>query len=205
MSYDRFAPFYRTVETLVFGRSLQEARCAGLRGAAPENVLIIGDGNGRFLEQAVSAWPDAKFISIDASAGMVRQAKQRVTSADIRFIQADVFDGLAELKGQTFDAIVTHFFLDCFPEETLEKLIPVLSEKLTDTGAWYVSDFIDRAPHHRAMLWTMYRFFHTFTETPAHRLPNYRKLLTARGFTPESLGSWRTGFIIAERWEKNPP
>ncbi|MGJ8635068.1 MAG: class I SAM-dependent methyltransferase [Luteolibacter sp.] len=202
MSYDRFAPFYTFAETLVFGRVLQKARCAGLVDTSPKRVLIIGDGNGRFLERAVPVWPDAQFVSIDASAGMLRQAKKRVKGAHVRFIHADVFDGLHEIQGQTFDVIVTHFFLDCFHEKTLQKLIPTLSKMLTDTGVWYVSDFTGRRLHHRAMLWIMYRFFQMFTETPAQRLPDYRKILFAQGLVPETLGSWRLGFVIAERWQK---
>ena len=119
MSYDRFAPFYRLAETLVFGRALQEARCAGLSGGDPKSVLILGDGNGRYLEQAVLAWPKAEFVSIDASEGMLRQAKKRVGEDRVRFIHADVIAGLQEVQDQNFEVIVTHFFLDCFQEETL--------------------------------------------------------------------------------------
>ena len=203
MSYDRFAPFYTLVETLVFGRALQKARCAGLGGAAPQSVLIIGDGNGRFLERAAAAWPDAHFVSIDASAGMLQQAKKRVHGGRVRFIHADVIAGLHEVREQTFDVIATHFFLDCFREDTLETLIPALSKMRARSGVWYISDFSDRKLPHRAMLWIMYRFFHTFTETPAQRLPDYRRILLAQGLIPETLGSWRSGFIIAERWREN--
>ena len=200
MSYDRFAPLYRFAETLVFGRALQKARCAGLRGEAPKRVLVIGDGNGRFLEQAVRAWPDAHFVSIDASEGMLRQAKKRVDKDRVRFIHADVVVGLNELENQTFEVIVTHFFLDCFREDSLEKLIPILARMRTKSGVWDITDFSDQSPHHRAMLWVMYRFFHTFTETPAKCLPDYRRILRAQGLVPEHLGSWRSGFVIAQRW-----
>ena len=203
MSYDRFAPFYALVETLVFGRALQEARCAGLDGTAPGSVLIIGDGNGRFLERAAAAWPDAYFVSIDASAGMLRQAQNRIHEARVQFILADVDAGLQEIQGHTFDAIVTHFFLDCFREDSLEKLIPALSELRTRSGVWYISDFTERKLAHRAVLWVIYRFFQTFTETTAQCMPDYRRILLAQGLVPETLGSWRSGFIIAERWREN--
>ena len=200
MSYDRFAPFYKFAETLVFGRALQEARCAGLDDVSPKSVLIIGDGNGRFLEQAFLAWPDANFVSIDSSEGMMRLAKKRIEGKRVRFIQADVFDGLQEVGDETFEVIVTHFFLDCFREETLEKLIPMIANKRADSGVWDISDFTDQKLRHRALLWAMYRFFHTFTETPAKRLPDYGVILHRQGMLPERLGSWRSGFLIAQRW-----
>ena len=200
MSYDRFAPFYTLLETLFFGSALQKARCAGLGGMAPKNVLVIGDGNGRYLEQAIRAWPDARFVSIDASEGMIQQARKRVDETRVRFLHADAVAGLNELQGQTFDVLVTHFFLDCLCEETLEKLIPKLAEMRTHSGLWDISDFTDRRLHHRAMLWMMYRFFHSFTETPAERLPDYGRILQAHGLVPETLGTWRRGFLIAQRW-----
>ena len=200
MSYDRFAPFYSSVERLVFAGALQKARCAGLDREAPKSVLILGDGNGRYLEQAVRAWPDARFVSIDASEGMLQLAKKRVGQAGVRFIHADVRVGLHEVKDETFELIVTHFFLDCFCEETLEELVPALARMRTKSGVWDVSDFRDRKLSHRVLLWLMYRFFHTFTETPAKRLPDYSKILLAQGMTPETLASWRSGFLIAQRW-----
>ena len=202
MSYDRFAPFYKLVETMVFGRALQEARCAGLGGEAPKSVLIIGDGNGRYLEQAIRAWPEARFVSIDASEGMLKEARKRVGKADVRFIHAEVFAGLEEVRDETFELIATHFFLDCFREETLEKLIPMMANKLADAGRWDISDFTDRRLYHRAMLWLMYRFFHNFTETPAKRLPDYGRILRDQGLVSSTLGSWRAGFVIAQRWRR---
>ena len=202
MGYDQFAPFYKTVETLVYGKALQQARCAGLSAASPESVLVVGDGNGRFLEQAIRAWPDAHFVSVDASEGMLREAKRRVTAPQVKFIHADIFDALHGIEGQTFDVIVTHFFMDCFREDTLERLIPKLLGHLSIAGTWCISDFTNQKFYHRAMLWVMYRFFHTFTETPAQRLPDYRKILVENGLVPENLGSWRLGFIIAELWHQ---
>ena len=45
MSFDRVTPFYRTLERLVFGDQLQQARLAFLgKIEAPRRVLIVGEG-----------------------------------------------------------------------------------------------------------------------------------------------------------------
>ena len=58
MSYDTLAPYYRWLEGFTFGGVLQRARCAGLRwwkGESPRRVLLLGDGDGRFLREARAA------------------------------------------------------------------------------------------------------------------------------------------------------
>ena len=107
MSYDVLAPLYATLERLTFGRALQRARCAPLLAeVTPSTVLVLGDGDGRFLEQAVGAWPRASFVVVDQSAAMLTMAKQRANRHDVRFLQADVRDGLGVLDSQVYDVVV---------------------------------------------------------------------------------------------------
>ncbi len=61
MSFDRVAPFYRRLETLVFGGQLQAARCAFVREVSgSRRALLVGEGDGRFLEQLLRAQPELR-------------------------------------------------------------------------------------------------------------------------------------------------
>ena len=66
MSYTTLAPHYHWLETLTFGRALQAARCACLQAGEevrPQRALLLGDGDGRFLERALRCWPEASWVS----------------------------------------------------------------------------------------------------------------------------------------------
>ena len=204
MSYDRLAGIYHLLEACTFGKVLQKARCAPLQEDAPQHVLILGDGNGRFLEKALQSWPNAFFVSVERSEGMLRQARKRVDSHRVRFVKADVTEGLSHLDHGSFDAVVTHFFLDCFLEDTLKHLIPEVLSKLKHKGCWYISDFTGRQWWQRLSLWIMYGFFHRLTETEADRLSDFQAILMRQSTYPTPLGSWMGGFVIAEKWRALP-
>ena len=204
MSYDALAPIYATLERLSFGRALQRARCAPLQSeAAPANVLVLGDGDGRFLEQAVKAWPSATFVMVDQSEAMLAMAKRRVDTRRVRFLQADVGDNLGVIEGERFDAVVSHFFLDCFTATTIKRLVPDVAARLSSHAQWFVSDFAAKAWWQRGLLWLMYRFFHNLTETEAWRLPEYGEVLSRAGFSSARLGNWRAGFVVADVWRRD--
>ena len=199
MSYDHLALPYALLETLTFGRALQRARCAALAEVPiPERVLLLGDGDGRFLEQAVRTWPQAQFVSIDQSEGMLRRARERVASDRVRFERANVRDlaVLEEVIGaDSFDLLVTHFFFDCLTTATLEKLVPTIARRLGRDGRWIVADFVRASWWQGALLWGMYRLFHNLTETEARSMPDYVRLLHDKGFQDTLVGAWRAGFI----------
>lgn len=205
MSYDTLAPHYAWLETLTFGRALQRARCAPLaswRGEDPDNVLLLGDGDGRFLEQALKRWEKSDFTWIDQSGEMLRLARKRVSSGRVYFLQADVRRALGEIDPGSFDVVVTHFFLDGFTMPVLEIIIPEIERCLAPGGVWFISEFNAQRRWRRLLLAGMYRFFNIVTGMEANKFPEYEMLLAACGRRPERLGTWRAGFVIAERWLK---
>jgi SAM-dependent methyltransferase len=112
VSFDRVAPHYRWLETVVFGNQLQQARGAFVREIRPpRRALIVGEGDGRFLAQLLSTgepWIDC----VEVSAGMIALARKRTCNARVTFIQCDIRD-LTLCEAQ-YDLLVSHFFLDCF-------------------------------------------------------------------------------------------
>jgi SAM-dependent methyltransferase len=78
VSFDRIARTYHLFETVAFGYALQRARTAFISRIGPgERVLILGEGNGRFLAELLHRNPGVEIDCIDASAAMIQRARAR--------------------------------------------------------------------------------------------------------------------------------
>ncbi len=186
MNFDRVAPHYRWLETVVFGNQLQRARVAFLREIeAPRRVLIVGEGNGCFLAEFVRAHPAAEVDCIEASAGMIALARKREKAVQVRFMHSDLSE--IDLPAAHYDLIVTHFFLDCFNQKTLPFVLGKLAGAATLDARWLVADF--HPPLHgwrrwraQALIAIMYVFFRVVAGIGARRLVDYHPLLELHRF-----------------------
>ena len=71
-SFDGLAPWYFLLEKLSFGNQLQKCRLSQLEELKDaSSVLILGDGNGRFLESFLKFNVKAKIDSLDISQKMI--------------------------------------------------------------------------------------------------------------------------------------
>jgi ubiquinone/menaquinone biosynthesis C-methylase UbiE len=210
VSFDRIAPHYRWLETLVFGNQLQEARLAFLRGIeSPRRVLIVGEGNGRFLAEFVRAHPGAVVDCVEASSRMIELARRRLKKQSlVHFIQADI--GELKLVPNSYDLIVTHFFLDCFGKRTLAAVIAKLANSATPHVQWLVADFFEpttrrRKLRARVLVALMYSFFRVVAGIEARHLVDYRPFLKAHGFALVGAVQSPNEVIRSEVWRRNPP
>jgi SAM-dependent methyltransferase len=194
-TFDGLAPHYRWLERLTFGDRLQWCRAALLPCVADSRrVLVVGDGNGRFLEAFLRANPVAAVDAVDISPGMTRLARTRVGGTErVRFHVADVRTD--PLPGSGYDLVVTNFVLDCFPADQLEVVIDRLAEVCGPGG---------RRTAGRVALTGMYAFFRAITRIPARRLVDPGPMLAARGFAPIVEASRWGGFLSARLWQSNP-
>ena len=168
MSFDAVAPWYRALETTVFGNALQRCRVACLDEIrSPCHVLIVGEGDGRFVCELLRAHPQSEVDCVDASGQMLQLARKRIESKQpdrtdqVRFLHRDITKWAP--SENHYDLIVTHFLLDCFPEAELADVIRRLAAAAKPDAAWLLADF--RLPDQgssrfRARVWlaTMYRF-----------------------------------------------
>ena len=214
MNFDRLAPFYRSMERFFAGQLLHRCRIAFLdKIPAPKKVLLIGEGHGRSLVEFCRRFPTARITCVDASAGMLRQARgqlarHRLKSENIRFIRADALGWTPE--GGPFDLIVTHFFLDCFRPDQLEQLIPRLAAAATPDAAWLIADFriADRGwkrLRSRLILWSLYLFFRFATRLPARRLTPPAPLLKRAGFGLQRRVEFDCQLLHSDWWVRVDP
>jgi SAM-dependent methyltransferase len=226
MNFDRIAPHYQWLEFLFAGPTLQRCRTAWLADEALSScrsVLIVGEGDGRFLAECAARLPEAEILCVDGSAGMLQAARQRLAAgkemglpsgmeplkslpgvARIRFQQAVMPDWVPP-AGQ-FDLIVTHFFLDCFTAEDLEKVISSLAAAAKPDAVWLLADFqIPRRPwlarlRARFIVGTAYVFFRLVAGLKVRRLADPQPLLEARGFRRLGLRTWSWGMLHSGMW-----
>ncbi|HXT10670.1 MAG TPA: class I SAM-dependent methyltransferase [Candidatus Angelobacter sp.] len=210
MSFDVLAPHYRWMEFVLAGEKLQRCRTAFLnqvRGS--KNVLVLGEGNGRFLSECRRNLPNATITCVDASAGMLHQARQRLAArgmddSRIDFIHANALAWMP--PQQAFDLIVTHFFLDCFRRDQLESLIAGLARAALPGANWLLADFQAANTglarfRSRLILWTMYRFFTIVTRLPAGALTPPDALLLQHGFHLRERAVREWGLLHTDWWQ----
>jgi ubiquinone/menaquinone biosynthesis C-methylase UbiE len=209
MNADRLAPNYRWLEYLAFGRELEHARVDFLSYAADaRRILIVGEGDGRFLARLVESNRHASIAVIEASAQMIDLARQRIPLAErsrVEFHHIDAVNG--PLPEGPFDLAVTHFFLDILDFHAAEAVILKVRALLTASASWLVSEFQEpsgnlRLMHARLWLRTMYWFFSATTGLRVSKLPPYSDLLAGFGFVEVDYRERRLGLIRSQVWRK---
>jgi ubiquinone/menaquinone biosynthesis C-methylase UbiE len=210
MSFDVLAPHYRWMEFVLAGDKLQRCRTAFLdRVVNAKQVLIVGEGNGRFLVECRRRSPQAKILCVDASARMLSSARRRLTRQygnceQIEFVCADALAWTPPDRG--FDLIVTHFFLDCFQRDQLETLIARFAGVAAPGANWLLADFQSASTgvgryRSEAILWLMYRFFRVVTRLPASRLISPDDLLERHGFKLRERNVSEWGLLHSDWWQ----
>jgi SAM-dependent methyltransferase len=212
--FDRIAPHYGWMERVLAGRKLQLCRGAFLQAIpSPRRALVAGQGHGAFVAELLRAHPQVRCTCVDSSSGMLQAARARLRQEGLdegraEFIQADLLDWAA--PEAEFDLIVTHFFLDCFRPEQLERLMPKLSGAASPKACWLLADFREPASglarwRARAIIEVMYLFFRWATSLPASELTSPDALMARHGFV---LGQRRTfdwGLLHSDLWIRGQP
>jgi ubiquinone/menaquinone biosynthesis C-methylase UbiE len=199
------------LEWVLAGEKLQRCRTAFLSQVRNANeVLVLGEGNGRFLLECRKLLGSARIICVDASLQMLELARQRLGRADvnlegIEFVHADVLTWAPPKRA--FDLIITHFFLDCFKAEQLEPLLTALARASCPGAAWLIADF--QIPNKGIGRWRaqvihriMYAFFRLATRLPARQLTAPDPFLTSRGFylRDRLVSDW--GLLRSDIWQR---
>jgi ubiquinone/menaquinone biosynthesis C-methylase UbiE len=209
MSFDRLAPHYTWMEKVLAGSRLQRTRVAWIDALAGcETILIAGVGHGHFLRHCARRFPAARITSVDASREMLRQAERRVRRAGVNLSRLEfVHAALPQWQppAAAFDAIVTHFFLDCFPPNELADVVAALTASARPNARWLLSDFA--VPSHglarqraKAVHALMYGFFRRITKLPARRLTEPDALLANKGFALERRRTTEWGLLRSDLW-----
>jgi ubiquinone/menaquinone biosynthesis C-methylase UbiE len=207
MTFDRLAPHYDWLEAVIAGRRLEQVRAAWLDDLeGRQRILSVGEGHGRFAAACARRNPAAELTCVEASRRMLWRAHTRAARSGgrVRWHLADV---RTWQPTGTYDAIVTCFFLDCFPPQALAEIIGRLAAWATPDALWLVTDFAvpSRGPARlraRAVHALMYAFFRRVVGLPARRLTPPDALLQTQGFTLVGRRTSEWGLLHADLWRR---
>ncbi|MES2693186.1 MAG: class I SAM-dependent methyltransferase [Verrucomicrobiota bacterium] len=209
MSFDVLAPHYTWLETVLAGPKLQRCRIAWLEELAGcRDILIAGVGHGHFLRRCAQRFPRARVTAIDASARMLDHAERGarragIGSEQVTFVHA-ALPAWSPPKA-SFDAVVTPFFLDCFPPAELNAVVTSLARAARPQARWLVSDFAvpERGSARLRALAVhalMYAFFRRLTRIRARRVTAPDGFLQAHGFTLAGRTTSEWGLLHSDLW-----
>lgn len=215
MNCDPLARWYRWVEYAGMGRALARRRSEFLPDmATARRVLILGEGDGRFLAKLLGVNGQAEIDVVDNSVRMLALARKRAedragvetVGRRVRFHPADA-STWAPPGNVGYDLIATHFFLDCFSDEALGPMVSRFAVWAADPCRWVVSEFRQPAsgfPAWRARVWigTLYRLFGWTTGLRVRRLPDHGSALERSGFRRTKAVIKEMGLLTSELWER---
>lgn len=207
--FDAIAPYYQWIEKICAGKKMQRARLAFLSDLPiPKRVLLLGEGTGSFLVKCHQKFPEASITCIDSSNAMLHEMKKKLHRQDLSgnhltFLHQDVLSW--QPKMDHYDLIVTHFFLDCFTLNEMERLIPMLSKAAKPHAHWIIADF------NFPQTWFMkimalllvkllYLFFSTTTGISATKLINPDFFLKKSGFLLHGRKKFCKGLLKSDCW-----
>jgi ubiquinone/menaquinone biosynthesis C-methylase UbiE len=212
MSFDRLAPHYTWMERVLAGPRLQRCRIAWLESLVGcERILIVGVGHGHFLRRCAQRFPRARITAVDASVGMLQHARRGAEGAGLAMERLEFVHAALpawQPAPGAFDAIVTHFFLDCFSPEELTQVVNVLARAARPEARWLLADFAVpergwRRGRARVMHAMMYAFFRTVTKIHARCVTEPAPYLEQRGFTLVGRKSSEWGLLRTDCWRRS--
>jgi SAM-dependent methyltransferase len=204
-NFNRIARAYRWLEYASFGHALERCRFSMVaRLHFAQHALVLGDGDGRFLQRLLTENTDVGVDAVDTSPAMLRLLTERCGTSRV---VTHCADALTFRPPRTeYDCIATHFFLDCLTSEQCAGLAMRLRGYLAPGGCWIVSEF--RVPRGwlrvpaAMLIRAMYAGFRVLTGLEPQHLPLYETALRAAGFVVVEEKIFLRGLLVAQVWRR---
>ncbi len=227
ITFDDLAPLYLWLEYALAGNLLQRCRLHHLTTLPMTgHVLVLGPGRGRFVLRLLRDRPRLRVTLVDSSAGMLEHVRRDLERAGLidraRLVHADVTQWRP--GAGAYDAVASHFFLDCFDPPRLERVVRVVTAAMRPGARWLIADFVavsysagthavtpgvvERRPswrrwRMRAVHGLMYAVFHGVVGIPARRLTDPAPLLERCGWRLRRRGEFNLGLLQSDVWERD--
>ncbi|MDZ4788274.1 MAG: class I SAM-dependent methyltransferase [Blastochloris sp.] len=207
--FDWIASYYGWIETFAAGELMQKSRTPFLSSLSG-NILLAGEGNGRCLEALLRLNHRLEITCLDQSEKMLALARRRLqragfSGASVTYLCQDIRK--IELPANSYDGIITPYFLDCFDGVELDEVVTKLASAGKVRCHWVVADFQipeSGAGRYRAKLvvWLLIRFFRVVTGLRAASLQNPAESLNRAGFVRRQHLEFDGGLVYADLWER---
>lgn len=171
----------------------------------PRNVLMVGEGPGRFLREFRRKYPEARITVVEGSARMVEIARRRMPEGDqTLFIHSMISDWDTD---ERFDLIVTNFLLDCLSAAEVEEIVKKLAYTTTSGAEWWIAEFdvpdsIFGKWRSRLIIKLLYGFFEWVAGVKAKNIHSPAEALHKEGFILAARQTFSWGLLKGERWSR---
>jgi ubiquinone/menaquinone biosynthesis C-methylase UbiE len=204
-NFNHIAKPYRWLEYLTLGKALENCRTYYLpRIQDRRHALVLGDGDGRFLSQLLKQNPQLHADAVDTSSTMLQLLSQRCAAAAPR-LQTHQANALTVPLENSYDLVITHFFLDCLTQPELNALITRITPTLAPEALWLISDFrIPTGPMYlpaRILIRSLYLAFRLLTGLRTTHLPDHATPLTQAGLVRIAHRHSLAGILTTELWQ----
>jgi len=188
MGLDFFAPYYRSIAQLFFGKT----QLYGYRKAAElcqaGNALFVGSGDGHYLSHFSKEFSRIDFV--DISKGMLHQVRENTqfNSETMRCLHQDFSEFSPDVR---YDTIYMLFYLDMFSlDEKKMHVIKALS-LLNEQGELVVLDFMPGGFWQRVKLFLARGLFSVLTLSTIPKVSDVESCLhqLSQVASVESLGN----------------
>jgi ubiquinone/menaquinone biosynthesis C-methylase UbiE len=174
-------------------------------------VLVLGDGDGRFTAALLARWREARVVAIDSSRGMLALLAARVealgAASRLTALHDEAVSFLAgsgeAIAGQPaagFDHVCSHFFLDCLTTAEVCRLVDGVCPRLAPGAVWIVSEFAADCWWRRLVVELLYGGFALLAGLKVQQLPEWRRVLEAGGFVCEAEARSLGGLLTSTVW-----
>ena len=178
--FSKLSPLYDFLGIMVFFGVLQRSQTVLLpKLSMPAKTLIIGGGTGKFLVYFLKFFQESEITYIDISPGMIKQARKKIIGLPGEDRVNFICGGIESIPEMEFDFICTHYFLDCFEEQDLNRLFIQLKKRLKPDGIWHFTDFYldGNSPFlHRKLVGFLYWFFRLSCGLKVKKLADFKTM-----------------------------
>ncbi len=130
------------------------ARLLVERTAPPDLLLDLGCGSGASTAALQDAAPAARIVGIDASAGMLAQARSKAWSAPVEFRHATA-QQLPALGLPAADGVLAAYLLRNVPEAERDQVLVAMHDQLRPGGWLAVQEYSVAGRSAARALWTV--------------------------------------------------
>jgi ubiquinone/menaquinone biosynthesis C-methylase UbiE len=202
-NYNNAAWFYDRLSRVVYGKALINAQVYLLQFMQPNsNVLIVGGGTGRLLEEITSICPSGLHITyVEVSDKMMALSRARdVAGNQVTYINKAIenVDVLPD-----YDVIITPFLFDNFTPQKLQEVFARLHPLLKPNGLWLNADFqLTGQWWQNVLLKSMLLFFKVLCGVESSKLPDFEKQFELNGYKTTASKTFFGEFVISKVYRK---
>lgn len=211
--FNALSPFYDILSQFFFGRSLSTSQNYFLNEIKNANsILIFGGGTGKLLSELIKQGTSQHLYYLDISDKMIDKSKRLISKKHPEALSKITFKtgSYQDLpQSQYFDAVITPYVLDCFPEEKLHTVMKKLDSALLPDGKWLFTDF-EISQHSpsmksfsRLVIKSLYFTFNVICSLGVNHLPDFKIKFSQFGYALISEKTFMKGLLVSRCYVKS--